>query len=206
MDDGYTRFLHDFTDALFSSTKRSRTTRSMQGINEESALACEDIIQRDLTIWQPVKGEKNAFIMVGISEEMETANALWPFIEGWHICMYKVADSERGKLYAIPSEVNGIDCDLIVLINDEYPKGKILGTRNDNGLITQKGYTEIEIGAEIGFYYQVLNKDKWHKGDIFIVENELEISWDKLAKGELYKSIRSICLWNNVHFSPLERL
>ena len=204
MDYGYTRFLHDFSRVLLR-VGRASTTRSMQGANVETTLPCEDIIQRDLTIWQPLKDEHGSFIMVGISEEMGSTDNLWPFIEGWHICMYKVSDSKRGKRYAVPSEVNGIDCTLIILINDEYPKGKILGTRNDNGLITQKGYTEIEIGDEIGFYYQLKNGDKWYKGDTFVVENELNLSWNKLAEGELYKSIRSICLWNNMHFSPFVR-
>ncbi|MCL2566052.1 MAG: clostripain-related cysteine peptidase [Defluviitaleaceae bacterium] len=207
MDGGYTRFLHDFSRALIGNIGRSRTTRSLQEANEGAMPACEDIIQKDLTIWQPLKDEKGSFIMVGIKEEVDNHDNfnLWPFIDGWHICMYKVADSERGKLYAIPSEVNGIDCDLIVLINDEYPEGKILGTRNDNGLITQKGYTDIEIGDEIGFYYQTLDENKWYKGDIFTIERELKLNWAKAPKDGIYTSIRSICIWNNVHFSPLVR-
>jgi len=202
MDTDYTRYLHDFSNVLLESGQRRR---SRSAVNEElqQPMDCEDIIKRDLTIWQHLTSE-NSFIMVGISEKGH--RDLWPFIEGWHVCMYKAADSERGEIYAIPCEVNGTDCDLVVLINDEFPKGKILGTRNDNGLITQKGYTDIEAGDEISFYYQTKDENKWYKADIFTVENELSLDWDRLAEGELYRSERSLCLWHNQHFSPFERI
>ena len=124
--------------------------------------------------------------------------------------MYKINSSERGNFYAIPSRVNDVDCDLIVLINDEHPNGLILGTRNENGIISQKGYIDINPGDRISFHYQVWdngqNLDKWYLGDMFITEGALELEWKKLTSNELYKSIRSTCIWNDYHFEKLVQI
>jgi len=203
MDYNFTNYLHEFSRTLLS---KGRTTRSMRNETQESPPACEDIIQTDLTIWQRLPGDSDSFIMVGINEEaVAGADGLWPLINDWHVCMYKISDdSYRGKLYAIPSIVNGVDYDLVVLINNEYPLGTILGKRNENGLITQKGYMDINIGDEICFYYQTLEENEWHRNNSFVVEDELALNWAPLAKGGLYKSIRSICLWNVQHFGEFE--
>ena len=211
MDDDYTEYLHDFTRALVENRGRRRSLHGAQGVNEKAVINDSDIIHRRLTIWQPLPGESESFIMVGMAEEGESAetsaaDSLWPFIEGWHVCLYKTDESERGKFYAVPAEVNGVDCDIIILINEEYPKGKILGTRNERGLITQKGYKNIVTGDGIRFYYQTMDDNKWYTAALFTVENEPELKWAKLAKGELYSSIRSICLWQNQHFTPMERM
>ena len=202
MDMDYTRFLHGFSDALLGSSTRRRSSKAS---GESTVLDCDDIVRQDLTLWQLLP-EEPYYIMVGVGEEGQGTDDLWPFIEGWHICMYKVSESERGCLYAIAAQVNEIDCDIIVLINDEFSEGKILGTRNDNGLITQKGYTPIEIGDKISFYYQSKDESIWYKAAVFEVENELQLNWEKLAKGGLFKSIRSVCLWHNYHFTAFEQV
>jgi len=196
MDYEYTRFLYEFSSTLL---KRGRPRRSSSH---------EDIIEENLTIWQQVSQDSDTFIMIGINEEVNEnyGSFLWPLIEGFHVCMYKISSSTRGNFYAIPSIVNGVDCDLIVLINEERPEGIVLGTRNENGIISQKGYIDIKIGDEISFYYQLWGKDEWYKSDVFVVEDEPELRWVKLTNEELYKSVRSTCLWNDHHFGELERV
>ena len=202
MDYEYTRFLHKFTNILLENSTSRRRARSRP--------AHEDITQRALTIWQRINCDTDDFIMIGINEDIQpdtdAGAVLWPLIGGYHVCMYKISDSYRGKLYAIPCAVNNVDCDIIVLINDEYPNGKILGTRNENGIISQKGYTDIRIGDEISFYYERQAENEWYKADIFVVEEELVLSWAILTNSELCKSVRYTCLWNNHYFEEFEKI
>jgi len=200
MDVRYTHFLHEFSRALAGGNRPRRSS------------AHEDIIERSLTVWQRLSHSPDEFIMIGISEDdgKSTVESKWPLINDFHVCMYKVGSSTRGSFYAIPSRVNDTDCDIIVLINNEYPKGKILGTRNENGIISQKGYIEIESGDEVSFYYQmwsgINDRNQWYLSSTFIVDSELELKWVKLSSGDIYASIRDTCLWNDYHFGELERL
>jgi len=190
MDARYTQFLHDFVGILLEGGSES--------------LGNIDIVQRDLTIWRSLTQSSDEFIMIGISNDIlsDFDEQKWPKIGNYNVCMYKINASSRGNFYAIPSYANGIDCDLIVLINDEFPNGKILGMRNKNGSVSQKGYIAVEPGDDLGFYYQTWSGG-WHRDDGFVVEGELEIEWGSLVGEDVYKSERSVCVWGNCCFGEL---
>jgi len=204
MDERYSLFLHEFSRALIEGSRRPRRS-----------LAHEDIIESDLTIWRKLSNNPDEFIMIGIEEDTNknAAEYKWPLINGFHVCMYKIGGSSRGSFYAIPAYVNGSDCDIIVLIDEEHPEGKVLGTRNENGIISQKGYIEVETGDEASFYYQIWSgindgnaTQDWYLGSPFVVEDELEITWVQLVSDGIYASVRDTCLWNDYHFGKLVRV
>jgi len=190
MDARYTQFLHDFSGILLEGRPES--------------LGNIDIVQRDLTIWRSKTQSLDEFIMIGINDDAsrDFDEQKWPKIGDYHVCMYKTNTSSRGNFYAIPSHVNGIDCDLIVLINNEFPNGKILGTRNKNGHVSQKGYIAVESGDRVGFYYQKWSGG-WYRDDGFVVESELEMEWGSLMGEDVYKSERSVGVWGDCCFGKL---
>jgi len=174
-------YLDGFFGLLMSGGQTTRSGNSTRGPGE--------IIETKLTLWEKLD-KTNALILTGIKQ----SDGLWPSINDQKVCMYKINSANNGELYAIPAEHNGSAGDIIVLVSSNYPKGKILGVRREDGIIIQKGYDDIEKGDTIAFYYQTLTApdegetnlivflgENWLKGEAFTVGDPLEIKWEKAA-------------------------
>jgi hypothetical protein len=171
VNEPYTRYLRSFFSALTGDTTPPRRTRS------SVASATEQPVMTQTVLWQPIKDKKGAYRMIGLQIE---GIDQWASINGKPVCLFPVAQSARNRQYAIPAQVNGRDCDIIVLFNDKHPRGLIEGARNKDGPIVQKGYDPIEAGDKVAFYYierRANNKADWKKGSVFTVKNDLSLTW-----------------------------
>jgi len=181
MNEYYTQYLHQFY-VLLTERSTSRTRRS------------REMISSDLTLWQPADNQGRRYRMVGIRsadtglhKQEKLPSNMWPSIEGYPVCLYPAGSYEKFNYYAIPAQVNGKDCDIIVSINKNsknnelnkendrnlkgHPECKILGSRYDDGLVKQKGYDPLTPDDKVAFYYlerdfnsDFNSKDKaeWH--------------------------------------------
>lgn len=200
MNGDYTKYLNDFYRILKRDNTVYRGRSSSQGNQNDDTLPLDELISTELTLWQPVRGSQD-IIMTGIQScaDMSTGemikvgmNSLWPTIGGKNVCLYKINGTSNSSLYAVPASINGEDCDIIVSFSEEYPHGKILGARKEDGLIIQKGYDDILEGDKISFYYSKRNQDKkdtnWYKDDEFSVKGNLKLEWSA-PKGKSYYSM-----------------
>ena len=87
--------------------------------------------------------------------------------------MYMVAELQTCSQYAIPAQVNGKNCDIIVC----FPQDEILGYRYTGLLAKQKGLFTFEEGDKAAFYYPC--NDRWLLG------GELPI-YDLINKGNFF--------------------
>ncbi len=187
MDKNYTDYLLKFYKFLMDDSKNTKSRQNNKNFN------LDNVLRVDLTMWEPVKSSANQFIMTGIQYDVD-ANTdeneikgyinLWPQIYGHNICLYKLSSTPQHTFYAVPSNLNGKDCDLIIVASKEYPNGLILGTRQEEDFIIQKGFDKIQLGDKISFYYVIKefgdNDEKninWHKGNEFTVDNNFGIQW-----------------------------
>ncbi|MCL2034198.1 MAG: clostripain-related cysteine peptidase [Oscillospiraceae bacterium] len=205
MNGDYTRYLNDFYGMLRLG---SPAGRSRFGTLDEP-------VKTELAIWQPIDGKPGVYIMTGIQSGsgMNTGeivksglSSMWPEINGKPVCMYQINRTSRSVLYAIPASLNGRDCDIIVSFCEESPRGRILGARQEDGLIIQKGYDDIVIGDEISFYYTSRDYSGgdigWYKGAPFTVDGELKLSWD-ILNGEKYYSLQHTDVQQDKDFTEL---
>ena len=218
MNGAYTKYLNDFYHVLIDNTvKRNRSSR------QENTVSPEELVITELTLWQPIDGSPGKFMMTGIqngidmdSGEKITAgiNAPWPMIHGKNVCLYSIDSAKNGLMYAVPSEINGADCDIIILVSEKYPYGKILGKRQEDGAIKQKGYDTILDGDRIAIYYQAktFGENKadegvsWYKSDEFTVNGALQLDWAAPVpdKNETYYSLRLTDVRDNEYFTDLK--
>ncbi|MCL2592447.1 MAG: clostripain-related cysteine peptidase [Defluviitaleaceae bacterium] len=190
MSQEYTKYLNKFYNIL---TEKRRTRSS------------GDILKRELTVWK--QDSENKFVMQGISNEIRLIETKWPQINGKNVCMYKINNKEDIDLYAIPSKLNGKNGDIVVMISEEFKDGKILGMRYDDGLIIQKGYSEIEIGDKLAFYYQVKELDKldFELGEEFTITEKLSLEWIKIDQNAYFYSFMVTDLNQNVYFEAFTK-
>jgi hypothetical protein len=170
VNEDYTNYLHKFYEALAGRPMSNRRNRSI-AVDSQYEI-------KENVLWQPVTGKKNAYRMVGLSE---TETDVWPSLNNRPVCLFPVGLSRENTLYAIPAEVNGRDCDIIVLINERHPQGLVEGAKHKDGPIIQKGYDPIEPGDSIALYSLEINpnlKTKWYKSRAFTLNDTLEITWD----------------------------
>ncbi|MCL2857067.1 MAG: clostripain-related cysteine peptidase [Oscillospiraceae bacterium] len=186
MGRGYTKFLRSFAGALTGSpdaeefpTKGRKTRSATQKRAHQSA---------HLTLWRPLDEEGDYYAQVGI-RTLGTQNSmpenLWPSIGGELVCLYEVERSPGRALYAVPVLHNDRQANLMVLTSEAYPAGKILGTRQREGFVMQRGYDEIEPGDKIAFYYRIESFDprqdvparEWLLSTPKTLEESPRISW-----------------------------
>jgi hypothetical protein len=221
MNEAYTGYLDNFYRMLVSKNTANNNRSLRQPDN--SADSPGDILHTELTLWQPLAHDNadGKYIMVGLQSEPDKItdeaavadtglNTRWPAINGRYVCLHKINSSENGSLYAIPSVRNGSDCDILILFNEKYPDGKILGTRQEDGVIIQKGFEEIIEGDKIAFYYQEKTFDghnsddvRWHQSDAFTAKGDLKLEWLTPEKGEYYYSLLYTDILQNKHFSDI---
>lgn len=250
MDEYYTDYLYNFF-SLLNSGNTNKTSRSINSDSQTGSRSsgveisntfdpASDALQTDITIWQPVDKEPGAYKMIGLKENYDSAdgtgyssaqsvnsvnNILWPQINGQNVCLYKISESDSRTLYAIPASVNGRDCDIIISISEERPDGKILGTRQEDGFIIQKGFDPIEAGDKISFYFQKIRFNPnsrnqsykgeqngksadWVKTKEFTADSGLKIEWSVLDTdtSRLYCSLRHTDYQNNLHYTVAEEI
>ena len=206
MNRDYTRYLNDFYQIL----RRSNTAYRSRTAPLDAPLSAE------LTVWRALDGAPGTFIMTGIQsggggntgEIMKKGiNSLWPTINGRHVCLYRINSTNNSTLYAVPASLNGQDCDIIVSFSEVHPRGKIMGSRQEDGLIVQKGYDEIAEEDKLAFYYTSRNGDGtdtgWHKGEEFTVTGGLALDWAALT-GEEYYSLLLTDVQHDKHYTELK--
>ena len=70
-------------------------------------------------------------------------------IDGVRVEMYEVSRWRDGSKFAVPIRYNDCDADLMILVNEENPDGKIIGVRREEGYVIQKGEKGISDGDRI---------------------------------------------------------
>jgi hypothetical protein len=210
MDDDYTRYLHRFYNNLMGATPRGRFYRNGAAA---SRLNSEEIAKSELTAWSKMDS-KNHYYMTGIKLEgvEDGGKTLWPEIYGEKVCMYKINEFSGNVMYAISAELNGRMCDIIVLINEQHPEGKIMGARHSDSLVIQKGYDALKEGDKLAFYYQTrffsgFGTNGWHKGkELTISEPDGIIRLEWAANGnETSYSRRITDIWGNEYYGDLTK-
>jgi len=207
MNEYYTQYLHQFY-VLLSERSNSRSRRS------------KEMISSELTLWQPVSDNQGRrYRMIGIRPEdsILQEQKKWAHIGRYPVCLFPAGSYEKFNYYAIPAQVNGKDCDIIVSISKrtggETPESNILGSRYDDGLVKQKGYDPLAPGDKIAFYYlerdfDSRNTGDWHLTPEILVDEIEEIKsphqlqWKELS-GEFYTSLKQTDVYQDIHFGTL---
>lgn len=218
MNGDYTRYLNDFYGMLRGNDLAYLGRSAGLDSQNDNALLPDGAAGIELTLWQPVDGEPETFIMTGIQgcantnlgEVMKVgANTLWPEINEKGVCLYRINSTGNSSLYAVPAAINGKDCDIIISFSESYPHGKILGARQEDGFIIQKGYDSISDGDKIAFYYPRRNNSEtgsdWYKSEEFTVNGDLKLDWSA-PRGKSYYSLLFTDIQLNEHFSELKQL
>jgi len=167
MDADFTRYLHGFYDGLVRRAQNSSPKDT-------------EIIRRERVLWEPVTEDTHR--MAGLLGEGCDAS-LWPHIYGQSVSLFPINTTRRGTLYAIPAKVNGRDADIIVA-----GCHRVMGVRQREGNVLQKGYDPIMQGDMISFYSLEWNTltdtFTWHRGrPITVRGNTLRIDWDPTPDG-----------------------
>lgn len=188
MDREYTGYLYRFYSNMSGNSKRAAPAF------DKSA-----VIRVDLTVWKR-SGDNENYTMTGIINGVNTGkdgepevsiDGLWPLIDGNYVCMYKISENFDSVHYAAPASLNGKDCDIIILISDGYPYGKILGARFNDGYVIQKGVTEIRDGDKISFYRPErrvpgAGETSWSKTGDITVKERLRLDWSAADEDSAY--------------------
>jgi len=174
MDGNYTNYLNRFYSALITGRRAARS----------SIAAAPDDTPVDLTAWRETENP-GGYIQVSVQAD-DFPGGLWPKVNGEYISMFPIVNHGHKTLYAAPAVLNGRDCNLIVIVSARHPKGKILGIRQNDGLIIQKGFYEIQPSDNFQLYYKVYNftdkTETWTTGKAIDVSNGLSLEWDILAQ------------------------
>jgi len=183
MDAAYTQYLFDFFDEL--------------------VLGWDEVVQREWVLWQPMT--EDVYRMVGLAEQwggnprtnahgdaaphignMVASDAspqdmLWPFIDGHAAIFFPAGTTKKGLQYAVPARVNGRDADLIVAMCTRTDAYRILGARQYDGLVKQKGYDPVRHGDTVCLYSLEYNwltdTTRWLRGRSFTVNGALQLQW-----------------------------
>ncbi|MDR3239687.1 MAG: hypothetical protein LBT44_06320 [Clostridiales bacterium] len=227
MSPSYTRYQRDFYARLQNAGRRSRNRSSSapspaSDIITPSVATESEIVTVELTAWRPVEGQQGQYRMIGLLDsryaegseqegmtETDEGKALWPHINGTPVCLYRISGSERRQIYAAPAMLNGRACDIIVLISSRFPTGKVLGARQNDGLVIQKGHDELKKGDQIAFCYRerdfLSNRETgWANGETFTVGGEMTLQWEKTAP-DMYTSLLTTDIYDSETFGPLKR-
>ena len=217
MSGAYTAFLSSFAEILTGSES--------VGGQEPFALA-EELsdpidpaqVQLQLTLWQPLP-DRSGYAMVGMTDAGGASfspppDALWPSVGGEFVALYEIERSGGKSLYAIPAKHNGREVNLIALISPEYPRGTILGARQREGFVIQKGYDDLNPGDVVSLYHRTRRFDggdgqapQWREGEEQTIGNRLTLDWLPLPKGGDYRTALLLTdLRQNERFTELADL
>jgi len=174
MDADFTRYLHDFFDALMCDT-RAETLREVAALRNELAL------------WKPMT--EDVFHLAGLAQDVHSpSDALrWPHIYGHMVSFFPAGGNQKGPHYAVPVRVNGRDADLMVSTCTSTHSTRVMGIRQRDGHVKQKGYDPIRAGDIMAFYtleWNVLtDATRWKQGRPFTVRGPLQVEWAATPQG-----------------------
>ena len=203
MGSAYTAFLRDFASMMSAppAATRSRTSAGTSG----------QYLCMHLTKWRALDDAPGYYANTGIRNLGDTAENLWPSIGGEFVCLYPL-DQESGRaLYAVPGRHNGREVNFIVLRCDLHPMGRVLGARQREGALIQKGYDDIEPGDEIAFYQAVRSFDSgdsslsWRATPPQMVGGTLSVKWIRPPAQGYYYSLLTTDLHHDEHYAPLKK-
>ena len=193
MDGDYTEYQNGFFNGL--ERGRSRTRSSIASTSDDTPV--------DLTAWRDLPEKPGCYLMTGIQAD-DFPGGLWPKLNGEFIAMFSIVNNGRRTLYAVPARVNGNECNIIVLISARNPKGRILGIRQNDGLIIQKGIEDIKAEDEILLYYKEYNftdkTEEWIIGAEISALDGLELGWAALEP-EMYVSTQFADAYGNLSYT-----
>jgi len=144
--------------------------------------------------------EKTGLITSEVSDAWETLN-------GNFITLDLLEEEESYALYAIPALLNKEDVDILVLYNDEYPDGKILGARpydEENKKVQAKDLIQIRKGDRITplLEYETSDGDcGYEEGKEFVVKDKLLIEAQALPPGDYVYGFEIVDIYQNVTYS-----
>ena len=130
------------------------------------------------------ESDKGNFNESSVNEDTQVLNAPVQHrgnVMGWPVILYRTAQLKDSTQYAIPAKINGKDCDIVVCAKNEKTASitvphnlKVLGYRYTDNLVKQKGYTTLEPGDRLAFYYPIkhfyqleLPEYRWFLGSEF---------------------------------------
>ena len=200
----YTRYLYRFFSELTGEESAPPPRfRSRVGADIQEAA---DVTDTELALWYPVAGSRNLHRLAGLNAHpLQTSGpkdpartvdpagygtalsrVRWPKLNGQSVCLYPIGQTAQNQRYAIPAQVNGRDCDLIVLCNEAHPEGFIEGVRNSEGIIVQKGHESIKTGDSVALYYMDMEFDvngkgqyeSWKLSRAFTAAEPLQLTWE----------------------------
>jgi hypothetical protein len=122
-------------------------------------------------------------IVPGIARS--NGSVLWPHIAGQPVTLYPAYSSLAGEGYSVPAQQNGRDVDLIVFQDRDEGTWSILGIRQREEYILQKGVDPIVTAETIAFSYQdakvlgssVELRDTWKTGRTVRIHPHTTIEW-----------------------------
>ncbi|MDR1638222.1 MAG: hypothetical protein LBT59_00870 [Clostridiales bacterium] len=197
MDEEYTNYLKSFYEMLSNAGHRS------------SSPSEPEFKEKALSAWTPIDTFDGEYTLVGIKSGELQPLKFWPKINGNPVCLYLVDSSERGEKLAAPARRNERDCDIMVSISDSNPGGRVLGARQKDGLVIQKGCDALEEGDEIAFYYLKRDFAKgqdigWELGESFTVGKKgVTLAWESLPQ-DAKVSWQETDEFGNVSYQELE--
>ena len=193
MDGDYTGYLNGFFTVLTSSRRATRSSVS----------STSDDMPVQLTAWRDIGERPGHFAMVSIQDDDFPCDQ-WPKINGEYVCLFPIANYDRKTMFASPAIINDVEGNIIVVVGDKYPEGKILGVRKNDGLVIQKGFDEIKPEDKIFLHNKVYNfRDKtetWEKGKEISAKNGLALKWDILSN-DLYISTETEDAYGYINYT-----
>lgn len=213
MNPHYTNFLVNFASELTGeSIAPLDLSEQIPEMNEEGDYTIQltpeeldNLLEIYFTVWEPIPGEEEYYIMLGESSDVEIAedgtivtefDGVWPGINGDFVCLYEIGRTGGGIKYAIPAVLNGEDVDIIVVFDEANPDGRIIGARPLSGEtgMAAKNMHKINKGDRLKFLYyaeyfgedESMELEEWYEGEEFTVGDKLELEWLEVNPGEVY--------------------
>ena len=195
MSEEYTEYLLTFTEIMGGESIENKSQDNAGMTRSFTASEVENLLDTQITAWK--KSVSGIYCMTCILSLGSDGDAnvkspaeyggLWPAIDGVFVCMTEISTSVDGTFYAVSAAVNGEDAEVVILISDEYPEGKVMGLRKEDGYVIQKGLDELKDGDKLSFYYQIKDfggknskeaaDDDWQLGDEITVSGSLSVEW-----------------------------
>lgn len=140
----------------------------------------------------------------------------WLTLNGHIVSYYMMSDDRYGDTYStkgrVPAMLNGQLVDIIVVFDNDYPDGRVLGAQKKYDPATEtetvaKGLIEIVSGDKIDFlcdYYTYDGdySDTYDLGDQYIAIGEWTVENLKLTNRDYQMTYRITDIYNNKYWTP----
>jgi len=127
----------------------------------------------------------------------------WEMLNGEFVSLIELAyDAETNMTkYGIPVKLNGVEHYIVVVYNDEFPDGQIIGARkiSERGL-PDKQLVKVKANDEIipYYHYEDLNGEKGQVlGNQFVVADALVLGWKEFPAGEYVFGFEVVDIYQN---------